>query len=146
MSVVIDEVRFAVRSLWKSPVLSVVAVVSLGLGIGMNALMFSLVYGCLYRGLPFPEADRIVRVAWIEPSAPNDWGNISMRDFADLRAQQSSLDGMAGVYYGTVNLGGIERPVRYDGGFVTTNGFEALQVQAFTQGRRGIRFADLEFK
>lgn len=129
MSSVIDELRFAIRSLWKSPVLSIVAVVTLSLGIGMNALMFSLVYGCLFRGLPFPEADRIVRVAWIEPSAPNAWGNLSMRDYADLNEQQSSLDEMAGVYTGTVNLGGVDRPTRYDGGFITANGLESLQAQ-----------------
>ena len=68
MSAAIDELKFAFRSLTKVPVLSFVAILTLGLGIGMNALMFSLVYGALFRGLPFPQEDRIVRVTWIDPA------------------------------------------------------------------------------
>ena len=129
MSTILEELRFAVRSLKKSPILSAVAVLTLGLGIGMNALMFSLVYGALYRGLPFPEEDRIVRVSWIDPSAPNAWMNISVRDYADLNAQQTTIKDMAGLYNGTVNLSGIDRPIRYDGVFMTPNGFKSLGVQ-----------------
>jgi predicted permease len=129
MSTILEELRFAVRSLKKSPILSAVAVLTLGLGIGMNALMFSLVYGALYRGLPFPEEDRIVRVSWIDPSAPDAWMYISVRDCADLNAQQTTIKDMAGLYNGTVNLSGIDRPIRYDGVFMTPNGFESLGVQ-----------------
>jgi putative ABC transport system permease protein len=125
----VEETRFALRSLWKSPVLSVVAVLTLGLGIGMNALMFSFVYGALYRGLPFPEEEKILRVAWIQPSDPDAWRSLSLHDLEDLRAQQSSLTDLGGLYNGTVNLSGGERPVRYDGAFMTPNAFDALQVQ-----------------
>lgn len=129
MTAVLEELRFALRSLRKAPVLSVVAVITLGLGIGMNALMFSLVYGALYRGLPFPEEEKIVRVIWSDPSAPNDWLNLSVRDYADIDAQQNSIADLAGIYTGTVNLSGMDRPVRYNGGFITANGFDALRVQ-----------------
>lgn len=129
MAAFLDELRIALRSLKKSPVLSTVAVLTLGLGIGMNALMFSLVYGALFRGLPFPEEDRIVRISWIDPSAPNDWLNLAVRDFADIAEEQSSIQDMAGLYTGTVNVSGIDRPVRYSGVFMTPNGFESLQVQ-----------------
>ena len=125
----LEELRFASRSLRKSPVLSIVAVSTLGLGIGMNALMFSLVYGALFRGLPFPEEDRIVRVSWIDPSAPSDWLNLAVRDFADIDAEQTTIQDLAGLYTGTVNISGIDRPVRYSGVFLTPNGFDALQVQ-----------------
>ena len=129
MATVFEELRFAFRSLRKSPVLSVVAVLTLGLGIGMNALMFSLVYGALFRGLPFPDEDRIVRVTWIEPSSPNAWINLAIRDYADIKAQQSTVEDLAGIYTGTINLAGLDRAVRFEGGFVTANGFESLQVQ-----------------
>ncbi len=128
MPAFLEELRFASRSLRKSPVLSVVAVLTLGLGIGMNALMFSLVYGALFRGLPFPEEERIVRISWIDPSAPNDWLNLAVRDFADIAAEQTTVQDMAGLYTGTVNVSGIDRPVRYSGVFLTPNGFESLQV------------------
>jgi len=129
MSAVLEELRFAFRSLRKSPILSVVAVLTLGLGIGMNALMFSLVYGAIFRGLPFPDEERIVRVAWIEPTSPNAWMGLAVRDYTDIMAQQSTVQNLAGIYTGTINLAGMDRPVRFEGGFVTTNGFESLQVQ-----------------
>jgi len=129
MPVFVEELRIAFRSLRKAPILSVVAVLTLGLGIGMNALMFSLVYGALFRGLPFPEEERIVRVNWIDSSAPNAWLNLSVRDLADMDAQQSTIQDLAGLYTGTINLSGIDRPIRYEGVFMTPNGFESLQVQ-----------------
>jgi predicted permease len=129
VSAIFDELRFAFRSLVKSPYLSGVAILTLGLGIGMTALMFSLVYGAIFRGLPFPEEERILRVSLIQPSAPDAWRGLSIHDYADLKAQQKSLTDLAGLYTGTVNLAGLDRPVRYNGAFMTTNGFESLQVQ-----------------
>jgi putative ABC transport system permease protein len=129
MSAAIDELKFAFRSLTKVPVLSFVAILTLGLGIGMNALMFSLVYGALFRGLPFPQEDRIVRVTWIDPAAPENWRSVSLRDFTDLKAQQNAVGDLAGITNGTMNLAGIDRPVRFDGAWITWNGFQALQVQ-----------------
>ncbi|HSW27927.1 MAG TPA: ABC transporter permease [Longimicrobiales bacterium] len=129
MSAVVDEIRFALRSLRKSPALTLVAVVTLGLGIGMNALMFSFVYGAIYRGLPFPEEERILRVSWIQPADPDAWRGLSLHDYVDLQAEQKSLTGLAAVHNGTVNLVGGDQPVRYNGGFITPNAFEALQVR-----------------
>jgi len=129
MPAFLEELRFALRSLRKSPVLSLVAVLTLGLGIGMNALMFSLVYGALFRGLPFPEEDRIVRVAWVDPASPNSWMSPFVRDFHDLNAEQKTIQNLAGLYTGTVNVSGIDRPIRYDGAFMTPNGFDPLGVQ-----------------
>ncbi len=129
VSALLEEVRFAFRRIRQSPVLSAVAVLTLGLGIGMNALMFSLVYGAIFRGLPFPEEERIVRVAWADPRSPGDWLNLSVREFAELRAESETVQDLAGIYTGTVNLAGMDRPLRFDGGFVTPNGFDALQAQ-----------------
>jgi putative ABC transport system permease protein len=129
MSAFLQELRIAFRSLKRAPVLSIVVVLTLGLGIGMNALMFSLVYGGLYRGLPFPEEERIVRVNWLDASAPSDWLSLALRDYVDIDEQQTTIHDLAGMYTGTVNLSGVNRPVRYEGVFMTPNGFESLQVQ-----------------
>ncbi|MCP4902711.1 MAG: FtsX-like permease family protein [bacterium] len=128
MSTIIDELRFAYRGLLKSPVLSGVAVLTLGLGIGMTALMFSLVYGALFRGLPFPDEQNILRIAGIEPSAPDGWMGLSVHDYTDLKEQVKSVEHLAGLYTGTVNVAGLDRPIRYEGAFITANGFESLQA------------------
>ena len=129
MSAAFQELRIALRGLVKSPVLSGVAILTLGVGIGMTALMFSFVYGAIYRGLPFPEEERIIRIAWIQPTAPAGWSALPVRDYAQLKVQQTSLSNLAGVYTGTVNVAGNGRPVRYDGAFMTPNGFTSLQVR-----------------
>ena len=134
MAVIIEELRFAFRSLRKAPVLSIVAVLTLGLGIGMNALMFSLVYGGLYRGLPFPEEERIVRVNWLDPSSPNDWLNLALRDYVDINEQQSTIQDLAGLYTGTINLSGVDHPVRYEGVFMTPNGPDGDQTAGTVGG------------
>jgi predicted permease len=129
MPAIFDELRFASRGLRKSPFLSGVAVLTLGLGIGMVALMFSIVYGALYRGLPFPDEHRIMRVSVVQPEAPDNWQGLSIHDFKDLEEQQKSLDDLAAIYTGTINVAGHDRPVRYNGAFMTPNGFRSLQVQ-----------------
>ena len=56
------EIRLSFRSLARQPGLALLAVLALGLGIGFTAIMFSIVHGALYRGLPFPDGDRIYAV------------------------------------------------------------------------------------
>jgi len=76
MSSVLNELVLALRGLRKSPGLAILAVITLAMGIGMNALMFGIVYGALYRGVPFPEGDRIVRVWEANPS--QGWERMSV--------------------------------------------------------------------
>jgi predicted permease len=123
------ELRVAARGLMKSPGLAVLAVITLALGIGMNTLMFGIVYGALYRGLPFPDADRIVDISRINPAEGMNRMSVPLHDFLDWREQQSTIEALAAGRGGTVNMGGLDRPVRLDGEFVTANAFESLGVQ-----------------
>src|SRR4051812_28932525 len=58
----ITDLRFALRKLFKSPMFTLVAVITLALGIGMNTAIFSLIRDLFLRGLPFSEPDRVVRI------------------------------------------------------------------------------------
>jgi predicted permease len=123
------DIRFGGRSLRKHPGLTVVAILALTLGIGLTTTMFSIVYGALMRGLPYPDADRIVLV--FEQNLARNFRRMdpSIHDFADLRAQQRSFSIIGAYYSGTVNVSGSERAERYTGTWATASVFDIPGVQ-----------------
>ena len=126
-----SELRFAFRSLRSQAGLSFMGISALAMGIGFTTIMFSIVHGALYRGLPFPEGDRIYHLAGTNPERGQERVAISVPDFLEWRAQQHSFEGLAAFTQGTINLGGVERPIRFDGGFMSANAFQVLGVQPF---------------
>ena len=134
-----QDLRYAARMVIKSPWLSATAIVALGLGIGVTATMFSIVYGALMRGLPFPDGDRILALAQVNPERDIRSQPASIHDFRDWREQQRSFQDLAAFYEGTVNVRWTDRPERFDGAFVTAGVFPTLGVQpvlgrTFTEG------------
>jgi len=94
-----QDLRYALRMLVKTPGFSAVAIVTLALGIGANTAVFSLVSAVLLRSLPFPEANRLV-LLWDDVSAQTN-GRFSLTeptpaDYKDWKAQSRSFSGMAG--------------------------------------------------
>jgi len=131
MTGLMTDVRYAMRMLFKHPAVSGLSVVALGLGIGLTAVMFSIVYGALMRGLPFENGDRIVAVHRSNPSIGTERMGVSVHDYLDWREQQSgSFTHLAALYEGTVNVRWSDEPERFRGAFVTANTFPALGVQA----------------
>jgi predicted permease len=125
----LQDLRFGARMITKSPWVSVVAIGALGLGIGVTATMFSIVYGAMMRGLPYEDGDRIVALALNNPSREIERQPLPVHDFLDFREQQTSLESLAGYYEGTVNVRWADAPERFDGAFITANTFSVIGVQ-----------------
>ena len=89
----LQDLRFAVRMLVKDRWFTLVAIVALGLGIGVNATVFTFVNAVLIRGLPYDESDRIVIVTTRNTTQPNP-GVASYQDLEDWRAQAKSFSGL----------------------------------------------------
>jgi putative ABC transport system permease protein len=130
MDSILKDIRYGVRMLIKNPGLAVISVIALTLGIGLTTTMFSIVYGALYRGLPFEEPKRLLHLERSNLAEDIESMEVTIHDFMDWREQQTSFTGIAGFYQGTVNIAGSEgRPDRYDGAFISANGFNILKVQ-----------------
>src|SRR5215207_11280800 len=129
MQAVLRDIRYGARSLRKSRGLTAVAVLALTLGIGLTTTMFSIVYGALIKGMPFPEADRLAFVARQNLSRDNGFRQLPLHDLIAYRAQQRTFSGLAGYRGGTVNISGAEKAERYDGAWVTSELFDVLQVR-----------------
>ena len=105
------------------------AVLALTLGIGLTTTMFSIVYGALLKGLPFPEANRLAAIARQNLSRGMTRLRTPIHDFHDYRDQQHSFSAIAGFYQGTVNVSGAEKAERFDGAWVTAEMFDVLQAR-----------------
>ena len=135
------DLRSGVRMLVKYPTLSVVAVLTLGLGIGLSTTVFCVVNGGLFKGLPFPDADRIVALVATNPSQNEDEIPISVQDLAIWQSRQTAFEKMGAYGFVAVNLSAEgERPERINGGQLTVQAFEALGVQP--RLGRGLRDGD----
>jgi predicted permease len=123
---VISDLKYAMRSLRRSPGYTVAFVATLGLGIGANTAIFSVVNGVLLQPLPYPEADRILylRQPATQAGVPNM--NFSFVEVADYRDQAASLDEVVEFGDWTFSVVGHDEPHRATGGLVTSNYFEVL--------------------
>ncbi len=129
MANAMDALRVTLRVLRKNPGSALLAVLALGLGIGVTTLMFSFVYTALYRGLPLPASDRIMHLGRTNPSAGIQRMGVTIHDYAEWREQQHLFEDLAAYRVGSVNLSGGLHPERFDGAFVTANTFSVLRIQ-----------------
>jgi putative ABC transport system permease protein len=136
-----NDVRSGFRMLVKYPTLSIVAILTLGLGIGLSTTVFCVVNGGLFKGLPFPNAERIVAVVGTNPAQNQPRLPISAHDLAVWQARQTSFDKFGAFWFTPINLAAEQgRPERFSGGLLTVAAFEALDVPALLG--RGFREGD----
>ena len=123
------DLRFGWRMLAKVPGHTVAAGIALSLGIGLTTAVFSIVYGILFRGLPYPGAERIM--ALDVQNAPRDLVDqpVEVHDYLDWCRRQTSFEGLGGTTNGTVTISGDDRPERLDGAEITANTLDLLRVK-----------------
>src|SRR5687768_3907502 len=123
------ELRHALRSLLRSKGFVAVVVGILGLGIGANTAIFSVVNAVLLRPLPYHEPERLVRV--YENLLEQGWrqSSVAAGNYLDWRAQNTTFEDMAVMGGGDFNLTGNGEPVRIRGARISSSFFNLLKVQ-----------------
>jgi putative ABC transport system permease protein len=126
---VLQDLRYAFRTLIKQPGFTLIAIVTLALGIGANTAIFSVVNAVLLRPLPFRESDRLVMI-WHHGAAAagGDRTPLAVADLLDLRAQSHSFEGIAAIQYAALNYSNGEVPLQVRGVNVTSNFLTVLGV------------------
>ena len=124
-----SDLRHGLRLLRRYPATSVVAVLTLALGIGANTAIFSVVDAVMLRRLPYPEPDRLVMV-WEKRPTENVLTNVvSPADFVDWNARQTPFEHIAALATGQLTLTDAGEPRRVGFGAVTAAFFDILRVQ-----------------
>jgi putative ABC transport system permease protein len=123
-----QDLKFAHRSLSRSPGFTLIVVLTLAFGIGVNTAIFSAVNALLLNPYPFPEADRLVSVEAYNSSGNN--GDAGYQDFLDWQRQNSVFDAMAIVpFTRSYMLTGQAEPRRITGGTATAEFWKVLGIQ-----------------
>lgn len=130
-----QDIRYALRTLAKNPAFTLVAVLTLALGIGANAAIFSVVNGVLLKPLPFPHPEQLLRV-WQDETSNGATipGPVSAVNLDDWRARRRVLADIAGYFYregmSGADLTAMGEPQRLDATFVSPGFWNTLDVKA----------------
>jgi putative ABC transport system permease protein len=124
-----QDVRLAARLLGKDRWYTAVAILALGLGIGVNTTIFTFVNAVLIRGLPYADSNAILHISSRSPTSSDNDGAIpaSYPDYQDWRQQSRSFEDLAAFRSSTMNVSDAERPPeRTFGTWITANAFQML--------------------
>ena len=121
-----QDLRYGFRMLRKKPGFTLVAVLTLALGVGANTAIFSIVNAVLLRPLPFRDPDRLVKVIFSNPGVGLRDITASIPEFDDLKTRAGVFDDVCGIGGGSVNLTGGDKPERLDFVAVHPNYFSML--------------------
>ncbi len=127
MQDLLQDLRFALRTLRQTPAFTFLAVITIALGVGANTAAFSMVHGVLMRRLPYSSDERLVRVT--QPSATSPDARFSVLAVADYRSQVKSFAATAEYHSMPFQLYGNGEPQRVQTGVVSDNFFTLLGVQ-----------------
>jgi putative ABC transport system permease protein len=128
MQSVLQDLRYGIRTLAKTPGVALLIIVTLSLGIGSSTLLFNMVRQWLFNAVTFPHSEQLT-VVW-EIDTKKGWENsASAPDFTDWRAQNTVFENLTAWTTQNFNLTGKERPERILGARVSANFFQTLRAQ-----------------
>jgi putative ABC transport system permease protein len=124
-----NDLRFALRQLRKTPGFTFIAVLTLALGIGANTAIFSVIYAVLLQPLPYPDGDRIVILTETDSNQPQI--SVAYPDYVDWKRDNTVFENIAVSRRESYNLSGLEgrAPEQVSGGLVTGNFFKVIGLQ-----------------
>ncbi len=123
------DARYGVGMLRRHPGFTLVAALTLGLGIGVNTAIFSVIYGVLLRPLPYQNGERLITLKPQAPLAGVDNLNFSVKEINDYREQTQTLDEVVEYHAMSFTLFGRSEPERIQTGVVSANFFDVLGVK-----------------
>lgn len=126
------ELRYAFRGLRRDASFTIACVVTLGLGVGATTAVFCVIYGLVFRPLPFPNAERLVQVVQLVPTRPGATTfareGLTPEQITEWRATSRTLSTIGYYLPQSVSLTGIATPVRLNGAMVSVPLFRGLGV------------------
>jgi putative ABC transport system permease protein len=121
----VQDARFAIRTLWRDRSFALTATLVLGIGIGVNNMMFTLIYGSTLRGLPIDRANRVLYVSTFDQRFPDR--PLSFQDFEDLRSGARSFIGLGAFVGMPLSVGDQGRvPERLDGAYTSAGALDVI--------------------
>jgi putative ABC transport system permease protein len=109
-----QDLRYGLRTLYKTPTFAAVAVLTLALGVGANTAIFSIVNAVLLRSLPYRDPDRLVRIFFNNPGIGMRGVRFSVLEFDDLKTRSGVFEDVSAYVSGSVNLTGAQHPERLE--------------------------------
>ena len=130
METLLQDLRFALRSLWKARLTSTLAILCLALGIGANTAIFSVVHAVLLESLPFKDPQRLVMAyeSYVGVGRKSSTGSVAPANYFEWRTERRVFTDLAAFMPITRDLGNIAEPERLRGVRATTNLFDLLGV------------------
>ncbi len=129
MNTILQDLGYALRTLRRNPLFTVVAVACLALGIGVNATVYSIVYGLLYRPFPFPQPERLVVMEETQTRSGVADAPVSYANLRDWREASRSFQAVGAVSDRSLSLAGSEGAERVPGAAASWELFPALGVR-----------------
>ena len=128
METLIQDLRYGMRMLFKNPGFTVVAVITMALGIGANTALFSVVNGVMLKSLPFKDPDRVVFALETNANFPAPGVSSSSLNYRDWKEQSQSFESLSGRQPFIANLTSSDQPEKIQGEKVTFDYFTTLGV------------------